>query len=492
MDGNINIRSYLRTYKHCHFLKTVFTILYILTSVWAIGAIIYHGRRPSRSISWALAIIILPIFGAILYYLFGMNRRKFKFFNSKEFEKRNRFGYPENSQQEKFWAHFDEDIRKERLNRLIKASSNTTAKSGNKVAVLQDGGETFNVLFKAMEEAQKFIHVQYYILERGNLLDKMSDLFKRKIEEGVEVRIIYDSLGSYKLRGRPRKQFQDIGVKIYPIMPIRLRNLLFSLNFRNHRKILVIDNKVAFTGGVNVSDKYIKRENGLGKWKDVHLKLEGPIVNDLHMVFLKDYFFASKKADFHTSDFLSEQEMAGSVDAQVVAGGPDSNHPTIMQQYIGMMNQAKRSICIANPYFVPGEAFLQSLKISALEGVDISLLVPKKSDSKAAKFAMFSHFEELLNVGVKIYLRDDFSHSKIMIVDDDLVSIGSGNFDIRSFELNYETNVLIYNKEINSEMTKEFQKVCKKANPVTLERFQNRTLWQKFLEGLFKFLKPLL
>ncbi|MBO0343175.1 cardiolipin synthase [Flagellimonas profundi] len=473
-------------------MKTFLTILYIATSVWAIGAIIYHGRRPSRSISWALAIIILPFLGAILYYLFGMNRRKFKFYNTKEFEKRNKFAQPKISEQEAFLAHFDDDIRKERLNRLIEASSSTTAKSSNKVSVLQDGGETFNVLFKAMEEAQKFIHVQYYILERGTLLDKMLDLFERKIKEGVEIRIIYDSLGSYKLRGRPRKQFQDIGVKIYPIMPIRIRNLLFSLNFRNHRKIVIIDNTVAFTGGVNVSDKYIKRENGLGKWKDVHLKLEGPIVNDLHLIFLKDYFFASNKADFNISNYVAAQQAAGNVNAQVVAGGPDSKHPTIMQQYIGMMNQAKRSICIANPYFVPGEAFLQSLKIIALEGVEITLLVPKKSDSQAAKFAMFSHFEELLKVGVKIYLRNDFSHSKIMIVDDDLVSIGSGNFDIRSFELNYETNILLYNKEINREMTEEFKKICEKASPVTLERFLNRTLWQKFLEGLFKFLKPLI
>ena len=223
-----------------------------------------------------------------------------------------------------------------------------------------------------------------------------------------------------------------------------------------------------------------------------HLKLEGPIVNDLHLVFLKDYFFASNKEDFKISDYLTEQQAAGDVDAQVVAGGPDSRHPTIMQQYIGMMTQAEHSICIANPYFVPGEAFLQSLKIVALQGVDISLLVPKKSDSKAAKFAMFSHFEELLKVGIKIYLREDFSHSKIMIVDDDLVSIGSGNFDIRSFELNYETNILIYNKNVAKEMTDAFDQILSRANPVTLERFQNRTVWQKFLEGLFKFFKPLL
>ncbi|MCA0959041.1 cardiolipin synthase [Muricauda ruestringensis] len=473
-------------------MKTTFIIVYLVVSVWAIGAIIYHGRRPSRSISWAFAIIVLPIFGAVLYYLFGMNRRKFKFFNSKEFEKRNTYTHPKISAQDKFKSHFNEDIRKERLNRLISKSSNTTAKTGNKIAVLQDGAETFNELFNAMEEAKKFIHVQYYILEKGDLFDKMLDLFQQKIKEGVEIRILYDSLGSYQLRGRPKKKFQDIGVKIHPIMPIRLKNLLFSLNFRNHRKIVVIDNKIAFTGGVNVSDKYIKRKNDLGKWKDTHLKLEGPIVNDLHMVFLKDYFFASKQEEFNITDYLFEQKSKGEIEAQVVAGGPDSKHPTIMQQYIGMMNQAKATVRIANPYFVPGEAFLQSLKITALEGVDITLLVPKKSDSKAAKFAMFSHFEELLKVGVKIYLREDFSHSKIMVVDDDLTSIGSGNFDIRSFELNYETNILIYNTEINNELTLEFDRICKNANEVTLERFQNRGLWLKFLEGLFKFFKPLI
>lgn len=473
-------------------MKTILLIIYILTSVWAIGAIIYHGRRPSRSISWALATITLPFLGALLYYLFGMNRRKFKFFSTKEFEKRNQFTRPKISAQEKYLTHFDADIRKERLNRLIKANSDTTAKTKNKVTALQDGEETFNVLFKALEKAEKFIHVQYYILERGDLLDKMLKLFEKKIKEGVEIRIIYDSLGSYQLRGKPRKKFQNIGVKIYPIMPVRLKNLLFSLNFRNHRKIVVIDNNVAFTGGVNISDKYIESENDLGKWKDTHLKLEGPIVNDLHMVFLKDYFFASNGEDFNIPDYLSEQHAAGEINAQVVVGGPDSRHPTIMQQYIGMMNQAKSSICIANPYFVPGEAFLQCLKIIALEGVEIRLLVPKKSDSMAAKFAMLSNFEELLHVGIKIYFREDFSHSKIMIVDEDLVSIGSGNFDIRSFELNYETNILIYDKGITSEMTQEFNKICEKANPVTLERFQNRTVWQKFLEGLFKFLKPLI
>ncbi len=473
-------------------MNTSLTITHIVISLWAVGAIVYHGKRPSRSISWILTIIAIPFLGAILYYLFGMNRRKFKFFNSKEFERRRNYHYDGATKKEDAIPDFGADTRKKRLSRLVSACSETHPSSGNKITVLQDGGETFNALFKAMEEAKESIHVQYYILERGALLDKMLDLFQRKIAEGVVIRIIYDSFGSYRLRGRPKKKFRDIGVNIHPIMPIRLTNLLFSLNFRNHRKILVIDNKVAFTGGVNVSDKYIKHGDGLGKWKDAHLKMEGPIVNDIHLVFLKDYFFASKKEHFEVRDHISEQPAMGKVDAQVVAGGPDSTLPNIMFQYIGMMNQAEKTICIANPYFLPGDAFLQTLKIVALEGVEVSLLLPKKSDSIAAKFAMFSQFEELLEVGVNIYLRKDFSHSKILIVDDDLVSIGSGNFDIRSFELNYEANVLIYDRETSIELKDEFLRICKNSEPVTLERFRNRSVWQKFLEGLFKFFKPLL
>ncbi|WP_036380236.1 cardiolipin synthase [Muricauda sp. MAR_2010_75] len=473
-------------------MKTFLIIVHIVLGLWSIGSIIYHGRRPSRSIGWVFAIVVLPILGAVLYYLFGVNRRKFKFFNTREFYKRKQFSYGNAPTSDKFKVNFDSDIRKKRLNQLINANSNTFATGGNAITVLQDGGETFNTLFKAMEEAQKFIHVQYYILERGTLFEKMLELFQKKISEGVEIRIIYDSFGSYSLRGRPKKRFQEIGVKIHPIMPIRLKNLLFYLNFRNHRKIVVIDNKVAFTGGVNISDKYIKHHGELGKWKDTHLKLEGPIVNDLHQVFLKDYFFASKKEEFRIEDYLSEQLKCGTVDAQVVAGGPDSNHPTIMQQYIGMANQAQKSICIANPYFLPGEAFFQALKVIALQGIEIRLLVPKKSDSLAAMFAMFSQFEELLNVGIKIYLRDDFSHAKILLVDDDLVSIGSGNFDIRSFELNYEANILIYNLGIAQEMKSEFNALCEKAEQLSLEEFKNRPRWKKFMEGLSKFFKPLL
>ncbi|NAY91738.1 cardiolipin synthase [Muricauda sp. JGD-17] len=473
-------------------MNTFFLILYFVLTLGVIFVIIYYGRRPTKSISWVLAVIVLPFAGPILYYLFGVNRRKFRFFNIREFERRKKISRHSPISGDEFLADFPDDLRKKRLSNLISSNSNATPKKGNAISILNDGEETFDALFKAMEKAEKFIHVQYYILEKGMLLDKMLKLFEKKINEGVTVRIIYDSFGSYYLKGKPKKKFREIGVEMRAMMPLRLGNLLFSLNYRNHRKIVVVDNKIAFTGGVNISDKYIKAEGELGKWKDTHLQIKGPLVNDLHLIFLKDYFYASNKDDFDASDYLSEQTSQGETVAQVVAGGPDSNQPVIMQQYIGMVNQAKSKIYIANPYFMPGQAFLQALKIVVQQGVDVHLLVPNKSDSKAAMYAMFSQFEELLKIGAKIYLRDDFSHSKILIVDEDLVSIGSGNFDNRSFEHNYETNILIYDESCNAMISEEFLKIRKRSNELDYESFKKRPRWKKFLEGFSKFFKPLL
>ena len=473
-------------------MGTFTLILYLTVTLWSVIVIVYYGRRPSKSISWTLAVIVLPFAGPMLYYLFGVNRRKFRFFNAKEFERRKKFSKHSPFANDTFIASFSEDVRKQRLSNLIAANSGATPKKNNQINILNNGEETFSALFEAMEKAKKIIHLQYYILEEGELLDKMLTLFRQKINEGVSVRIIYDSFGSYYLKGKPKKRFKEIGVEMYPMMPIRLGNLLFSLNYRNHRKIVVVDNSVAFTGGVNVSDKYIKEKDELGKWKDTHLQIKGPLVNDLHLIFLKDYFYASNRDDLNVGDYLHEQSTEGNTIAQVVAGGPDSKQPVVMQQYIGMIHQAREKVYIANPYFMPGEAFLQALKIVVLQGVDVHLLVPDKSDSKAAIFAMFSQFEGLLQAGVNIYLRDDFSHSKILIIDDDIVSIGSGNFDNRSFEHNYETNILLYDKKLNAEVTRTFLGIQQRSKKLNLETFKKRPRWRKLLEGFSKFFKPLL
>ncbi|SIQ01247.1 cardiolipin synthase [Maribacter ulvicola] len=474
-------------------INTIFWLAYIIVTLWSIINIIFNGSRAAKMISWSLSVIIFPFLGPLLYYLFGINRRKFKLFKLKQTEKRKLYSetYRELEGGEQSVHKFD-DYKHEKLGALIRKNSYFAPYEGNNVILLNDGEEAFSAIFKAIENAKDFIHLQYYILEDGMLLDKFYELFQKKVKEGVEIRMLYDSFGSNSMRGKRVKRFKDLGVKAFSTMPIRFGNLLFTLNYRNHRKIIVIDGKVGFTGGFNVSDKYMKPISELGVWQDLHLKIEGPAVNSLQRVFVKDYHFAGEEELLLQDKYFPKVEPVGETVAQIISSGPDSKYPAIMQQYLAMINIATKSICIANPYFIPGEPVLEAIRIAALSGVEVTLLTPKISDSLLAQYSMFSTFEALLEVGASIYLRPDFSHSKVIIIDGEIVSVGSGNFDYRSFEHNFETNAILYDKEKASDIETFFTEHCTEDVKIDLEKFKKRSPFSKFLEGLAKFFSPLL
>ncbi|WP_282178705.1 cardiolipin synthase [Maribacter stanieri] len=474
-------------------INTILWLAYIAVTLWSIVNIIFNGSKATKMISWSLSVIIFPFLGPLLYYLFGINRRKFKLFKLKQTEKRRLYSetYKELEGGEQSVHHFD-DYKREKLASLIRKNSYFAPYEGNDIKLLNSGEEAFGAIFKAIEEAKEFIHLQYYILEDGMLLDRFYELFKKKVKEGVEIRMLYDSFGSNSMRGKRVKRFKDIGVKAFSTMPIRFGNLLFTLNYRNHRKILIIDGKIGFTGGFNVSDKYMKPVSELGIWQDLHLRIQGPAVNSLQRVFVKDYHFAGKEELLLQDKYFPKVEPTGKTVTQIISSGPDSRYPAIMQQYLAMINIAESSICIANPYFIPGEPVLEAIRIAALSGVKVTLLTPKISDSLLAQYSMFSTFEALLEVGANIYLRPDFSHSKVIIIDGEIVSVGSGNFDYRSFEHNFETNAIVYDDEKASEIEKLFTNHCTEDVKVDLEEFKNRSPFSKFLEGLAKFFSPLL
>jgi len=473
-------------------MNTLLWILYLGITLWSVVSIILHGSRPTKSLSWLLAVLALPFAGPVIYYLFGVNRRKFRFFRLRETEKRKSFDEQYRDLHDlEHKVDFD-NVKKSKLAKLVENSTLLAPYTGNEVTILNGGEETFDSIFEALEKAEKFIHLQYYIFSKGELTERFYNLFKEKISEGVEIRLIYDSFGSYSFRGKFKKKFLELGVKVFPMMPIRFGNLLFTLNYRNHRKIIIIDGKVGFTGGVNVTDKYIEPISDLGIWEDIHVKLAGPVVNSLHRIFVKDYHFASNEDLLLTKSYFPKIGSQGSRIVQIAAAGPDSTQPAIMQQYIAMINSAEKYVCIANPYFIPGRAVIQALTVAALSGVEIRLLVPKVSDSKMAKLSMFSRFEQLLEVGVKIYLRPNFSHSKMMIIDGEIASIGSGNFDYRSFEHNFETNALLYDTDLTQKIQEEFEKICDNCSCLDYETFKNRPIWERLLEGVAKFFSPLL
>lgn len=474
-------------------MTTFLWIAYFTITLWSIINIIFHGSRPTKMVSWTLAVSALPFAGPLLYYLFGVNRRKFKLFKLKQTEKRKLYSetYKELKNGD-YSVHKFSTHRENKIATLIRNNSYFAPYEGNNITLLNGGHETFEAIFTAIENAKEFIHLQYYIIEKGHLLERFYSLFEKKINEGVEIRMMYDSLGSMTMKGKNIQRFKDIGVKAFSTMPIRFGNLLFTLNYRNHRKIIIIDGKVGFTGGVNISDKYIKPISDLGIWEDLHLKLEGPVVNSLQRIFVKDYHFASEEKLMLQDSYFPKVRSYGENIAQIISSGPDSRFPSIMQQYLAMINLAKESICIANPYFIPGVPVLEALRMAALSGVEVNLLTPKKSDSLLAKYSMFSRFEELLQVGVNIFLRPDFSHSKVIIIDGEIASVGSGNFDYRSFEHNFETNVLIYDKGIASNVGTLFAGHCSKEIQLDYSKFRKRSSLNKFIEGLAKFFSPLL
>ena len=473
----------------------VFVTLYAISSLWAILSILLYGNRPERSIGWILIVIILPILGVVLYILFGINRKKFKFFKLNFTAKRRLYDSEKSNNNE--WNTFEYDFSRkdfEDIGKLIRKSSGFSPLAGNKVNLLKDGEAVYNCMMDTFKKAEKFIHLQYYILEDGKIFDALTKIFEEKIKQGVEIRVLYDALGSFGLKNKSIRKLKKLGVTIFPILPLKVNTILSTLNFRNHRKIVIIDGAIAFTGGVNISDKYLfAKASPFGIWDDLHLKIEGPCVDHLHRIFIKDYYFASNKHMIEGDHYLPKQNKKGNSVVQIVAGGPDLKYESILHQYTSMVQCANKSIFIENPYFIPNQTLLEALKMAALKGVDVQIMIPRNNDSKLAKYSMFKNFENLLETGVKIHvLKNRFSHSKLIIIDKQLASVGSGNFDYRSFEHNYEVNTLLYDEALAKELALDFENDIKNCKTLNYDSFKQRPLSYKLLEGAAKIFSPLL
>ncbi|GAA4238770.1 cardiolipin synthase [Postechiella marina] len=473
----------------------IFVILYLSASIWAVISVLLYGDRPARSIAWLFVVLFLPFLGVLFYVLFGINRKRFKFFSLNYIAKRKLYDLNHNSDTIDDFKHKFEAHKYSKIGKLLKKSSGFPAVDCNEVSVLKSGEETFEKLFSEIKKAKSFIHLEYYILKQGKVLSDLCDILLSKLEDGVEVRILYDAFGSYNWKTKKVRQLISRGAKVYAVLPIKLNTILSTVNYRNHRKLVVIDGVVAFTGGVNVADEYIdKSESPFGIWDDMHLYLKGSVVDHLHRVFIKDFYFASGGTLLsNNSKYLPEQKVKGGSLMQIVSGGPDLDHLSVLHQYVMMIHSATESVFIENPYFIPNKMLLEALKMASLRGVEVSILVPKHSDSRVAKYCMYSNFEDLLKVNINICLLDNvFSHSKLIIVDKAIASIGSGNFDYRSFEHNYELNTLIYDNKIAKDLASGFLSKKEKATVLKYNTYKDRSLKEKLLQGLAKIFSPLL
>ncbi len=477
-------------------------IIYVIIVILVCVRVVYDTQNTTKTLAYLLAVTFLPFVGIIIYFSVGINYRKRKMyskkiFNNAELKKAIQKQILETSQT--VINTRPESVKNfKKLAGLILNQVLSPISEGNVVTLLLNGENKFPSVLEALTNAKDHIHIEYYIFDAGEIGRKIIDLLIEKAQQGVTVRFIYDDFGSREIRKKQVPRLKAAGVAAFPFYKIKLIALANRLNYRNHRKIIVVDGVLGFVGGINVSDKYIndaQKKNDLF-WRDTHLKIEGPAVKSLQYVFIGDWNYCSgEKLEPTKIFFPDDNEFHSESDkiVQIAASGPDSDTPLIQQTLLQAINLAKEEILITTPYFMPGDSILESLVIAAASGTKVKILVPGASDSKFVNYAARSFYGRLLNAGAKIYrYQKGFVHAKTMVVDKQLTMVGSANMDIRSFDLNFEVNAIVYDEEIAQELRQAFYEDLKEATVIDVETWNARSKFTQILEKLAGLFSPLM
>ena len=473
-------------------MPTYIYILYNLVVFIVCINILINTETPSKALSYLLLVISFPVFGIILYFSVGLNYRKRELYHKKlEIDNQE---FPKLEQRAAILSYNTLLRNKEKIGDYFQLASFSRNKSftsdNNNATLLINGEEKFPDLIESIRKAKHHIHIQYYIYENDEIGNQLAQELIKKAQEGVEVRFIYDDFGSRKIRKNIVKQLREAGVEAYPFYKINLILLANRMNYRNHRKIVVIDGIVGYVGGINVADNYVNKskDKEMLFWRDTHLKIVGISVINLQFIFLTDWnFCANQKLPFSNDYFPMENKSNdyGNDLIQIVSSGPDSKYPKIKFTLIQAILTAKHEVCITSPYFIPDKSFFDAIIIASLSGVSIKLLVPSKSDSFVVNTTTQSYFQEILDAGVEIYTYNKgFVHAKTMVCDRKVAIVGTANLDNRSFDLNFEINAIVYDEHIATELQKAFDKDLNSASKVITEEWSNRPWYMKLLERI--------
>lgn len=490
-------------------LKGILLIFYILSIAISIKLIL-ENRDPSKTLVWILIFMLFPGIGLVIYAVLGRNIRKIKINKTHKLAsdmRREKLLYNFDEMQElakyesKMIEHGklpDDNKKDSRALRVINLLLNTDIfpfTINNKVDVYIDGNEKFNNLIKDIKSAKDHIHLEYFIIKDSEIGRKIKKELIQKAKEGIKIRIIYDDVGCWRFWFH-RKFFNEMklyGIEIKPYLKGKIAIPVGGqLNYRNHRKIVVIDGEIGYTGGINIGDEYIGKNKKFGYWRDTHIRVEGTSVYMLQMIFLTDWYYNTKEV-LLTERFFPKLDYKGNCMMQVVASGPDSDWESIHYAYFYAICQAKKSIYIETPYFIPDESLLKALKCAVLSGVELIILFPKIADHKIVNTASYSYFEEILESAGKVYLYNKgFLHSKVMIIDDFMASTGSANMDLRSFNLNFEVNAFIYDENIIKEIKDNFFNDLDNSEELEIDKFRKRNKKQRFKESISRLFSPIL
>ncbi len=474
----------------------IFTLVFLLTAIPVAIMVIWEKRSPYKTAAWILALLLLPVFGVIFYLFFGQEFRKRKLFSRKGIKSLNKLRILSSHQLKQFEQTIlnisSKALEKETLIRLLLNNSNALLTTGNRLKILENGSETFDAIFKAIEEAEHHIHIEYYIIANDKLGKKLKELLIKKSNEGVEVRIIIDDVGSWGLDKNYISELKSNGIEIYSFMEVRFPRLTSRVNFRNHRKIIIIDGKTGFTGGINIADRYLEGVKDIGPWRDVHLQIEGDAVISLQVIFAADWFFVINE-NLSGKKYFPPMHNSPGVPVQIAASGPDSDWETISQAFFAAIAGAKSRVYIVTPYLMPPIQIISALITSALSNVDVRIIIPEKSDALIPRWSSFSYIEQLLEAGIRIYFyRTGFIHSKYIIVDDIFSTIGTTNLDFRSLETNFEVNAFMYDEEFTECLTEIFKADMHNSREIKFSEWSRRPWHVKFRESLAHIVSPML
>lgn len=473
------------------------TAIYVLNFLIAFTVIFLERKNPSKTLAWIMVLFLLPGFGIFFYFLFSQNISRQKLFRLTTFEEanisnslfhqmsdiKNKIYVFERPEAEKWsdmirlnqsygWAYFTQD---------------------NSVRIFTDGNDKFQQLFADIANARHSINVMYYILKPDATGRAMMNLLTQKAKEGLEVRLLVDALGGRSLSQQHFEELKAAGGKVAMFFPLKLKWINMKLNYRNHRKLVIIDGEIGYIGGFNVANEYVGKSKRFGNWRDTHLRLTGGCVQDIDARFVLDWRFASKEDLVMSHNFYPLDDANGNSGVQILSSGPDSPNTEIRTAYLKMIASAKKSICIQTPYFIPDESILEALKMAALSGVDVRLMIPCMPDHMFVYWATYSYAGILLNSGAKVYIYENgFLHAKTITVDDEISSVGSANFDIRSFSLNFEANAMIFDSDVAYEMRRIFEEDMRHSSQLTKQAYRNRSLVIKFKESISRLLSDLL
>jgi len=468
----------------------ILLVIYITLTLLGTVAVLMDNKQPAKSMAWLMVLFFMPVVGFVLYIFFGQNTRKERLISNRSMDLLTKRSMLEFVEQENL--HLPHGNKP--LMRLFANQNWALPFKDNEVRIFQDGYEFIFTLLYYIGKAKSHIHLDTYIIEDDPLGNLVADALIDKARQGVEVRLIYDDVGCWKVKNEFFDRMRQAGIDVHAFMPVRFPAFTSKVNYRNHRKLCVIDGKVGFIGGMNIALRYVKG-TARQKWRDTHLCIEGGAVYAIQRAFLVDWYFVART-------LISDRKYYPPVDrvigndclTQIVTSSPISPWPDIMQGYVRILLQAHQYVYMETPYFLPTEPVLFAMRTAALAGVDVRLMVPRHGDAKLPEWASRSYLMEAMEAGVKVYLYEaGFNHSKLLVSDDNLSTCGSTNIDFRSFENNFEANAFFFDENMAFRIKQIFlddMEQCVLVEDVAY--FIKRPFLQRLFESVVRLLSPLL